>query len=65
MEINETLVDILFKNFKTQIKTTVSGDIIEFRVFATETKSIFSIKLRKNTFNSIFSWLENIKSEIL
>jgi len=64
MELNETLIDVMFKTFKTQIKTTVTGNIIEFRLFITDSKSAFSVKIRKDTFNSMFEWMTNVKEDM-
>ena len=64
MELNETLIDVMFKTFKTQIKTTVSGNIIEFRLFVTDSKSIFSVKIRLDTFKEIFKWMSDINKDL-
>lgn len=64
MELNETLIDVMFKTFKTQIKTTVTGNIIEFRLFVTDSKSLFSVKIRKDTFKEIFAWINQVNNDM-
>ncbi len=64
MELNETLIDVMFKTFKTQIKTTVTGNVIEFRLYVTESKSIFSVKIKKDTFMSMYEWMTNVKEDV-
>ena len=64
MELNETLVDVMFKTMRMNLKTNVSGDIIEFKLYLTDSKSLMTFRVRKNTFRNFISWINDIDKEV-
>jgi len=58
--IDEGLVDVVFQNLRTNTKVSVSGPIILFRWEWVSTKTIISIRVRKNTFKAFVDWMNRI-----
>ncbi len=63
-EINEGLVEVLFKTFRSSIQVRDMGTIVEFKLMFTETKTFFSLKVRKNTLKDFRDWFEKIYKEV-
>lgn len=63
-EINEGLVAVLFKTFRSSIQVRDMGTIVEFKLMFTESKTFFSLKIRKNTLKEVFEWFEEIYKEV-
>ena len=63
-EINEGLVDVLFKTFRSSIQVRDMGTIVEFKIMFTESKTFFSLKIRKNTLDEIHDWFMKIYKEV-
>jgi len=59
-KIDESLVDVMFKTFRSNIQVRDLGVIVEFRFGFTETKTILSLKIRKNTLRDIKEWFDKI-----
>ena len=64
-KIDEGLVDVMFKTFKSSIQVRDIGTIVEFKIGFTESKTFFSLKIRKNTLKDLKEWLDKIFSEVL
>lgn len=62
-KIDENLVDIIFKTIKMNLKTTVSGALIEFKFNLTESKSFIYFRVRKNTFDDFVKWINKIHGD--
>lgn len=63
-KIDEALVDVLFKTLRMNLKTHVTGEVIEFKLYITDNKSLFSLRVRKNTFKEFISWVNSIDKEV-
>ena len=58
--INEGLVDVMFKTFRTNLKTSVSGSLVYFRWEWVNTKTFFTVRIKKSTLQSLVDWLNGI-----
>lgn len=64
-KIEEGLVDVMFKTWRSSIQVRDLGNIIEFKFLFTESKTFFSLKIRKNTLQEFKDWFDKITSEVL
>ena len=62
--ISEGLVDVVFKSFKTHLKTSVHGSVVQFSWEFLPTKSKLKFEVRKNTLLDIYKWLGNIVEDV-
>jgi hypothetical protein len=63
-EINEGLVEVLFKNLKTSTKVSVSGNLVYFRMELMDTKTFFTIRVKRSTLESFVNWVSNILKDV-
>jgi hypothetical protein len=61
--IDEGLIEVLFKTFRTNMKVNVSGPLIYFRWEWMNTKTYFTLKIRKKTFKGLMEWLKRIEED--
>ena len=61
--IDEGLVDVMFKTFRTNMKVNVSGPLIYFRWEWMNTKTFFTLRIKKKTFRGLMDWLRKIESD--
>ena len=61
--IDEGLVDVLFSTLRTNLKTNVSGPLIYFRWEWMNTKTFFTLRIKKNTFKSFMDWMRRIEAD--
>lgn len=61
--IDEGLVDVLFSTIRTNLKTSVSGPLIYFRWEWMNTKTFFTMRIKKKTLQSFLEWLNGIMDE--
>lgn len=61
--IDEGLVEVLFKTFRTNMKVNVSGPLIYFRWEWMNTKTFFTLRIKKKTFQDLMSWLKRIEED--
>jgi len=59
--INEGLVDVIFKTFKTNMKVNVSGQLIYFKWEWILNKTFFTIRVRRKTLDNFVKWLQDIQ----
>jgi len=62
-EIHEGLIDVIFSSFRTNLKTSVSGQLVYFRWEWTNNKTYFTMRIKKSTFTKFVDWLVKIKDE--
>jgi len=60
-DLNEGLIDVIFKTIKTNLKVNVQGELIYFRWEWILSKTFFSVRVRKGTFYSFVEWVNKIK----
>ena len=60
-DINEGLVDVLFKTLKTNMKVSVTGNLIYFKWEWIANKSLFTIRVRKKTLDGFVQWITMIQ----
>ena len=61
--IDEGLIEVLFKTFRTNMKVNVSGPLIYFRWEWMNTKTFFTLRIRKKTFQDLMTWLKRIEND--
>lgn len=63
-EIDEGLVDVMFKTWRSSIQVRDMGTIVEFRIGFTESKTFFSLKIRKNTLDDFVEWINKVHGDL-
>ena len=61
--IDEGLVDVLFSTIRTNLKTNVSGPLIYFRWEWMNTKTFFTLRIKKTTLKNFLKWLNGIMED--
>ncbi len=61
--IDEGLVDVVFKTFRTNMKTSVAGSLIYFKWEWVNTKTFFTVRVKRSTLQGLVDWLNNIMDE--
>jgi len=61
--IDEGLIDVLFSTLRTNMKVNVSGPLIYFRWEWMNSKTFFSLRIKKKTFKSLLEWLKRIEND--
>ena len=61
--IDEGLVDVMFSTLRTNMKTSVSGPLIYFRWEWMNTKTFFTLRIKKKTLKDFLSWLNGIMDD--
>jgi hypothetical protein len=61
--IDEGLVDVLFTTLRTNLKTNVAGPLIYFRWEWMNTKTFFTLRIKKSTFKSFMDWMKRIEAD--
>ncbi len=62
--MNEGLVDVIFKNLRTNMKTVVAGPLIYFKWEWILSKTLFTIRVRRDTFNGFVEWINSIQKYV-
>lgn len=62
--IDEGLVEVLFKTIRTNLKVNVTGPLIYFRWEWMNSKTFFTLRIKKKTFKSFMDWLRKIEEEV-
>jgi len=61
-EVNEGLIDVIFKTFKTNMKVSVSGNLVYFRWEWLANKTFLTLRVKKTTLDSFISWIKDIQN---
>lgn len=61
--LDEGLVDVVFQNIRTAMKTSVAGSLIYFRWEWMNTKTFFTMRIKRKTLVAFSEWLNNILDE--
>lgn len=61
--IDEGLIEVMFKTFRTNMKVNVSGPLIYFRWEWMNSKTFFTLRIKKSTFKDFMSWMKRIESD--
>lgn len=60
MDLNEGLVDVVFKTLKTNMKVNVQGNLIYFKWEWIMNKTFFTMRVRKSTLKGFRDWINKI-----
>jgi len=63
--INEEMVEVIFSTIKSSFKVNVSGNLIYFRFEFISDRSLFTLRVRKDTFKKFFAWFSRINEIIV
>ena len=61
--IDEGLVDVMFATIRSNMKTSVSGPLVYFRWEWMNTKTFFTLRIKKTTLRDFLSWLNGIMED--
>lgn len=61
LDLNEGLVDVIFKTLKTNMKVNVQGNLVYFRWEWLLNKTFFTIRMRKSTLDGFVNWITKIQ----
>lgn len=61
--IDEGLVDVVFKTLKTALKTSVKGPLVFFKWEWMQSKTFFTLRIKKKTLIEFHAWLGTIIDE--